>query len=87
MILKVLTHVGVVHDDVDVQCPQMVGRPDAGQHQQLWGSDASGGQDDLVTGVDNLRAPVGGDGHPDGALVLDHDLQRLGACLDGEVLA
>ena len=49
MVAQVLAHSRRVADHRDTELGKMPGRPNAGQHQQVWRTDSAGGQDDLVS--------------------------------------
>jgi hypothetical protein len=68
---QVRAHGGHVGDHVDAAGPQVVGRPDAGQHEQLRRPDRAGGQDDLGPGARRLIPAAGPVGHAGGAAALD----------------
>jgi hypothetical protein len=51
MVLEILTHSGQVRDHGDAHRPQMLGGPDAGEHEELRGVDAAAAQEHLPGGV------------------------------------
>ena len=83
--MQVLAH-GEVGHGVDAVLGEMIGRTDAGEHQQLSRAEHAGGEDDLLAGVDRaLHALLVEDLDTGRASVLDDDLQhvRQGPDLEG----
>jgi hypothetical protein len=64
---------------------QVVGRADAGQHEQLRAVDRAAAQDDLAVGQGGLALAVPKVGHAGGAPALDEDLGDQGVGVHGEV--
>ena len=83
--MQVLAH-RQVGDDADAVLAEVVGRADAGEHQQLGRAEHAGRQDDLLAGADRALGALLVE-HLDagGAAVLDDDLQHvhLGPHLEG----
>ena len=62
---------------VDAELAQVVGRADAGEHQQLRGVDRTAGEDDLARRrVTRVLAAALPEGHADRPPALDHDPRR-----------
>jgi hypothetical protein len=58
VILQTGTHPGKIDQHVDVDLPQMIGRSDTRQHQQLRGPDRPRAEDDLTIGSRSLPPPL-----------------------------
>ena len=82
MLLQVLADVGVVDEDLDAVLAQVLGRTDAGQHQELRRAVGAGREDHLARGARGAAGVLDADGAP----VLDDDPAHVRAGLDGEVL-
>src|SRR6185437_13443048 len=82
---QVGAHAGAVGHHRDVVLAQVVGGPDAGQHQQLRAADGPAGQDDLRVGHGELLGAPVQVANADGPAALD--LDRGGQCVgeDGQV--
>jgi hypothetical protein len=74
-----------VHHHVDAMLDQVLGRADAGQHQQLRAVDRAAGQDDLGVGAGGHGLAVVQVAHAGGLAALDDHLGDQGAGVDGEV--
>ena len=71
--------------DVNPHFDQVLGRADAGQHQQLRAVDRAAGQDDLGVGRGGLRLAVVQVAHPGRLAALHDHLRDQGVGVDGEV--
>ena len=85
MIAEVATDPAEVGVDVDPHFDQVLGRADAGQHQQLRAVDRAAGQDDLGVGPRALELAVVQVAHPGRLAALDDHLRDQGVGVDGEV--
>ncbi len=85
VILQVTANAGKVGQDADAELPQLIGRTDAGEHQQLWRVDGSAGENDLAPRTDQRLATAAADHHADGAALLDRDADRLHVGQDRKV--
>ena len=82
---QVRAHAGAVHDHADTDLAQVVGGPDAGQHEQLRAADGAGAQDDLALDVGGLLDAALQVPHPGGPAALHHDLGDARVGLDLKV--
>jgi hypothetical protein len=55
MVVQVRADTGQVRNDLDTEAPQLIGRPDPGQHQQLRRTDGARGEHDLPPTVCDER--------------------------------
>ena len=77
MILKMLTDVGIVHDNVDSETGEVATAPDPGQHQQLRGVVGASREDDLSLHADGVPRSVLAVLDTHGALPLeDHPMNQ-----------
>jgi hypothetical protein len=83
MLLEVATDVRVVKEDIEAVLPQMIGRTDPGEHEQLWRSVCARGEDHLSRGPDGASGVL----DPNSAAVRDEDATCVGTRLDRQVLA
>ena len=74
---EVLAHRGLVEQDVDLAQHQVLGRADAGEHQQLRRVVGAGAQDHLALGAELLDLPELGRDDADGAGALEQDAVRV----------
>jgi hypothetical protein len=85
MVAQVGADARVVRQHVDAHLDQVIGRADAGQHQQLRAVDRAAGHDDLGVGLGRLGLAATQVAHPGGLAALDDDLGDQGAGEHGEV--
>jgi hypothetical protein len=85
MVAEVAADPRAVGPHVDAHLDQVVGRADAGQHQQLRAVDGAAGQDDLRVGLGDLGYTVPGVGDAPGLAALDDDLGDQGVGVHREV--
>ena len=76
VVVEVLPDALQVRDDVDAVLAQVVGRADAGQHEQLRRVHRAAGEDHLGAGPGDVLAALADVGDPDRAAALDHDPGR-----------
>ena len=87
MVLEVLAHAGQVGDHRNAELPQLLGRADAGEHQQLRRGEGAGGEDRLALGHGHLLATAAAVADSARAAVADLDAEHLGPGDNAEVLA
>ena len=86
VILHVRTHAWQVMHDVHAGRLQSVGGPDAGKLEKARRADSAAADDNLPVRVQCLGPGARDDCHPNGAAVLDFDLQRLGVEANRKIL-
>ena len=82
---QVRADVRAVDNGVDAVLAQMLGRSDAGQHEQLRGVVGPGAQDHLTGGAHCGHLPTDLRDHSDGSTALDHNPVHQGVGRDREV--
>jgi hypothetical protein len=88
VVLEVDAHRRQVVDDVYAELPQVAGRPDAGQHQQLRGTYSACGQYDGPSGGDSAQDPLSVDApHGGCSASFHHDRPHRSLGADGEISA
>ena len=85
VVLEVATDAGQFDGDVDAEAVELVGRPDAREHQQLGGVEHAGAQDQLALGDDPLDGAGPLDLDADAAATLDEQASGRAPGADDEV--
>ena len=85
VILEVATDTGKFDGDVDAEAVELVGRPDAGEHQQLGGIEHAGAHDELALGDDPLDGAGPLDLDADAAATFDEQAAGRAPRADDEV--
>jgi hypothetical protein len=85
VVLQPGTHGGGVDDHRDAVPPQVVGRADPRQHQQLWGLDRPAGDDDLAGRAGFAPAPVADVADPPRPAALEEHPADVRAGLHGDI--
>ena len=85
VVLQIRANARQVVDDAEPVRPQMVGRADAREHQELGRAKGAGGKDHLAFGPDNLRRGPRRDTDADGVATLQDQAENQRTGTDREV--
>ena len=85
MVLKVPANAREISHDTNVQRLENIGRPNTGEHEQLWRIDSPTRENNFVLGLNLLLSVLCSVGHPDSTCPIEEDARRESLRPDSQI--